>query len=133
MGIIDDVRLSAFNLEPEPAESWKAPEIVLWYAFRELYRNFRDGKTRKAEAEKVKAEIIKRYQVQKTEYDIMKNIVRRQAEMWNRIEIAGSRYGTERTIENADAFFEAVYDVKLKEIKTEGENKQNENVQLPND
>ena len=122
MGIIDDVRLSAFNLEPEPAESWKAPEIVLWYAFRELYRNFRDGKTRKAEAEKVKAEIIKRYHVQKTEYETMQNIVQRQAEMWNQIEIAGSRYGTERTIENADAFFEAVYDVKLKETKMGGEN-----------
>lgn len=122
MSVIDDVRLSAFNLEPEPAESWKAPEIVLWYAFRELYQNFRDGKTRKAEAEKVKAEIIKRYHVQKTEYETMQNIVRRQAEMWKKIEIAGSRYGTERTIENADAFFEAVYDVKLKEIKTGGEN-----------
>ena len=68
MSVIDDVRLSAFNLEPEPAESWKAPEIVMWYAFRELYRNFRDGKTRKAEAEKVKAEIIKRYQGQGRDY-----------------------------------------------------------------
>jgi len=127
MSVIDDVRLSAFNLEPEPAESWKAPEIVLWYAFRELYRDFRDGKTRKAEAEKVKAEIIKRYQVQKTEYDTMKNIVRHHAEMWNRIEIAGSRYGTERTIENADAFFEAVYDVKLKSTdKTENEGEKTE-------
>lgn len=133
MSVIDDVRLSAFNLEPEPAESWKVPEIVLWYAFRELYRDYREGKTRKAEAEKAKAEIIKRYQVQKTEYDTMKNIVRHQAEMWNRIEIAGSRYGTERTIENADAFFEAVYDVKLKETKMGGEDEQNENVQLPND
>ena len=133
MSVIDDVRLSAFNLEPEPVESWKAPEIVLWYAFRELYRDYRDGKTRKAEAEKVKTEIIKRYQVQKTEYDTMKNIVRHQADMWNRIEIAGSRYGTERTIENADAFFEAVYDVKLKETKMEEEDEQNENVQLPDD
>ena len=133
MSVIDDVRLSAFNLEPEPAESWKAPEIVMWYAFRELYRDFRDGKTRKAEAEKAKAEIIKRYHVQKTEYETMQNIVRRQADMWNRIEVAGSRYGTERTIENADSFFEAVYDVKLKETKTGGENEQNENVQLPDD
>ena len=80
-----------------------------------------------------KAEIIKRYHVQKTEYETMQNIVRCQAEMWNRIEIAGSRYGTDRTIENADAFFEAVYDVKLKETKTGGEDEQNENVQLPDD
>ena len=44
-----------------------------------------------------------------------------------RIEIAGSRYGTERTIENADAFFEAVYDVKLKEIdKPENEGEKTE-------
>ena len=57
----------------------------------------------------------------------MKNIVRRQADMWNRIEVAGSRYGTERTIENADAFFEAVYDVKLKEIdKPENEGEKTE-------
>ena len=121
MSVIDDVRLSAFNLEPEPAESWKAPEIVLWYAFRELYRDFRDGKTRKAEAEKVKAEIINRYQVQKTEYDTMKNIVRRQAEMWQQIEIAGSRYRLDRKLENADAFIEAVYDVKLKSTDKDAE------------
>lgn len=122
MSVIDDVRLSAFNLEPEPAESWKAPEIVLWYAFRELYRDYRAGKTTEDKAKNIKSEIVKRYHVQKTEYETMQNIVRRQAEMWNRIEIAGSRYGTERTIENADAFFEAVYDVKLKSTdKTENE------------
>lgn len=114
MSVIDDVRLSAFNLEPEPAESWKAPEIVLWYAFRELYRDYREGKIKEGKAKSIKSEIVKRYHVQKTEYETMQNIVRRQAEMWNRIEIAGSRYGTERTIKNADAFFEAVYDVKLK-------------------
>ena len=119
MSVIDDVRLSAFNLEPEPAESWKAPEIVLWYAFRELYRNFRDGKTRKAEAEKVKAEIIKRYQVQKTEYETMQNIVRRQADMWQKIEIAGSRYRLDRKLENADAFIEAVYGVQIKRTANE--------------
>ena len=51
----------------------------------------------------------------------MQNIVRRQAEMWNRIEVAGSRYGPERTIENADAFFEAVYDVKLKSTDKDAE------------
>ena len=122
MSVIDDVRLSAFNLEPEPAESWKAPEIVLWYAFRELYRDYREGKIKEDKAKSIKSEIVKRYHVQKTEYETMQNIVRRQAEMWNRIEIAGSRYGTERTIENADAFFEAVYDVKLKSTdKTENE------------
>ena len=124
MSAIDDVRLSAFNLEPEPAESWKAPEIVLWYAFRELYRDYRAGKTTEDKAKSIKSEIVKRYHVQKTEYETMQNIVRRQAEMWTRIEIAGSRYGTERTIKNADAFFEAVYDVKLKptdKLKNEGE------------
>ena len=122
MSVIDDVRLSAFNLEPEPAESWKAPEIVLWYAFRELYRDYRAGKIKEDKAKSIKSEIVKRYHVQKTEHETMQNIVRRQAEMWNRIEIAGSRYGTERTIENADAFFEAVYDVKLKSTdKTENE------------
>ena len=122
MSVIDDVRLSAFNLEPEPAEGWTAPEIVLWYAFRELYRDYRAGKIKEDKAKSIKSEIVKRYHVQKTEYETMQNIVRRQAEMWNRIEIAGSRYGTERTIENADAFFEAVYDVKLKSTdKTENE------------
>lgn len=127
MGIIDDVRLSAFNLEPEPAESWKAPEIVLWYAFRELYRDYRAGKIAEDKAKSIKSEIVKRYHVQKTEYETMQNIVRRQAEMWNRIEIAGIRYGTERTIENADAFFEAVYDVKLKPIdKQENEGEKTE-------
>ena len=114
MGIIDDVRLSAFNLEPEPAESWKAPEIVLWYAFRELYRDYREGKIKEDKAKSIKSEIIKRYHVQKTEYETMQNIVRRQAEMWQKIEIAGSRYRLDRKLENADAFIESVYGVQIK-------------------
>ena len=117
MSVIDDVRLSAYNQDKEPGESWKPPKLVMWYAFRELYRDFRAGKLKKDEAEKAKAEILKRYAAQKTEYDTMQNIVQRQAEMWKRIELAGSRYGTERTIENADAFMEAVYGVRMKPVE----------------
>ena len=113
--VIDEVRLSAYNNEPEPKEDWKPPEIVLWYAFRELYRAFHARQLNKEGAEKVKAEILKRYQVQKTEYETLKRLVRNQAEMWKKIELAGNRYGTERTIESADAFYKAVYDVELKE------------------
>ena len=121
MSVIDDVRLSAFNLEPEPAEGWKAPEIVLWYAFRELYRDYRAGKTTEDKAKSIKSEIVKRYHVQKTEYETMQNIVRRQAEMWQKIEIAGSRYRLDRKLENADAFIEAVYGVQIKRTERPGD------------
>ena len=121
MSVIDDVRLSAYNQDKEPGESWKPPDLVLWYAFRELYRDFRDGKLKKDDAEKAKAEILKRYQVQKAEYDTMKSIVLRQAEMWRQIEIAGNRYGTERTVESADEFYKAVYDVELKSVERNAE------------
>jgi len=109
MSVIDDVRLSAYNQDKDPAESWKMPELVLWYAFRELYQNFRSNKLTKKDAEQQKVEILKRYEVQKTEYETMKNIVRKQAEMWQNIELAGDRYGTDRTLEHADAFIQAVY------------------------
>ena len=121
MSVIDDVRLSAFNLEPEPAESWKAPEIVLWYAFRELYRDYRARKIAEDKAKSIKSEIIKRYHVQKTEYETMQNIVLRQAEMWQKIEIAGSRYRLDRKLENADAFIEAVYGVQIKRTERSGD------------
>ena len=114
MSVIDDVRLSAYNQDKEPNESWKPPELVMWYSFRELYNNYRSGKLTKQDAEQVKAEILKRYSVQKTEYDVMKSIVHRQAEMWQKIELAGNKYGIERTLENADAFMKAVYDVNMK-------------------
>ena len=123
MSVIDDVRLSAYNQDKEPGESWKPPELVMWYAFRELYRDFRAGKLKKDEAEKAKAEILKRYAAQKTEYDTMQNILQSQAEMWKRIELAGSRYGTERTVENADAFYKAVYDVELKDVDSTENNR----------
>ena len=116
MSVIDVVRLSAYNHEPEPAEDWEAPEIVLWYAFRELYRDFRDGKLSEDEGKKAKANFLKRYQEQRTKYDTMKNIVRHQAEMWKRIEVAGNRYGTDRSLENADAFIETVYGVRLRPV-----------------
>ena len=114
MNIVDNVRISAFNQDKEPDESWKAPELVLWYSFRELYRDFKSGKIKEESAKNIKAEILNRYQAQKTEYDTMQNIVRKQAEMWKNIETVGSRYGTERTLENADIFMEAVYGVRIK-------------------
>ena len=84
----------------------------MWYAFRELYRNFREGKLKESDGVKAKAAILSRYNTQHAEYETMQNIVRHQAEMWKQIELAGNRYGTDRTLENADAFVEAVYGVQ---------------------
>ena len=36
------------------------------------------------------------------------------ARLWKEIEAAGGRYWEERTLENADAFVEAVYGVRVK-------------------
>ncbi len=91
-----------------------AAEQLLFLQFRYLYRYVRLVEMPKEQGRLEKAKVLKEYQ--KRSFDVRH--MEKTAAMWKAIEAAGSRYGTERTLENADAFVEAVYRVKLKEDET---------------
>ena len=114
---VDEIRKAAFNWSELPPDDLDMPERILWYAFANLYKRFQDKELSKEQGEKLKSRIMVQYQKDRAACDTRNRIVQAQADMWKRVELAGSKYGTERSIEAADAFFEAVYDVKLKPIE----------------
>ena len=100
-----------------PDAEMTCPERCLWYDLRELYRQFRDGVLTREQGEKLKAQAIRRYDLDTGARESALRILRQNADMWAEIELAGSVYRTDRTLEHADAFIAAVYGVKVKQKK----------------
>lgn len=103
---IEDLALAGAELP----DGLNAAEQLLFLHFRYLYRYARLVDMPKEQGRREKAKILKEFQ--KRSFDV-KHMEKTDA-MWKAIEAAGSRYGIERTLENADAFVKAVYGVKLK-------------------
>lgn len=83
----------------------KPHEWLLWYRLRDLYDAVKNGTEKKEKAAKIKARALELYNADKAMYA-------RHTLLWNRIATAGNRYIAVKTIENADAFYKAVYGVE---------------------
>ena len=90
-------------------------ERSLFYGLRDLYAMHKENRITRAMGEQEKEKLINIFKKDSEELKYSKKFLRYQAEFWKRIEEAGSRYGTDPTIENADAFLEAVYGVGRKQ------------------
>ena len=101
-----------------PDKEMSCPERCLWYALRDVYRRFQSGDIKKDQSIQEKNKAIKQFEQDNGELNSAKEIIARNAAMWSEIELAGSLYGMDRTLENADAFVAAVYGVKLKREAT---------------
>lgn len=97
------------------------PERALYYALKDVYDNYRKGILNKAQGEAQKNKAIRQFDLDTGAFTSAMKILRDNAELWRRIELAGNRYRLERTLDNADAFIEAVYSVKVKQME-EGDN-----------
>ena len=91
------------------------PERCLWYALRDVYRRFASGELTKEQGDAEKNKSLRQFDLDTGELIQARKILQRNSNMWMEIELAGSAYGMDRTLENADAFFQAVYGVKLKQ------------------
>lgn len=80
-------------------------EMLLWYQLRDIYEAVRTGKMKKQVGAEEKQKAITVFEVNKALFDSS-------VKLWQRIEQAGIRYAGDKTIENADLFFEAVYRIK---------------------
>ena len=81
----------------------------------DLYAVYRAGRLSKDAAAREKAALLRELTRAREREELRDRIERKTAAMWKAIEAAGNRYGIERTLENADAFVEAVYGARLKE------------------
>jgi len=115
---IDAINKHAFMDDP-PDTVLTCPERCLYFNLRDLYREFKAGLITKEQGEKKKREAVSQYKKDRDALDFAEKINQNSADMWQRIEGASLRYIRDRTLENADAFMEAVYNVKLK-INQEG-------------
>ena len=97
-----------------PDKEMSCPERCLWYALRDVYRRFQSGDIKKEQSIQEKSKAIRQFELDCGVLDSAKRIVSHNAAMWSEIELAGSLYGMDRTLENADAFVAAVYGGKLK-------------------
>ena len=82
-----------------PEETLPCPERCLFYAMRDLYRQNKCGEISIEDGFRRDCE----------QFNYAKTIFAFHASMWKEIELAGSRYMKEPTIEHADEFVRAVY------------------------
>lgn len=111
---IDAINKFAF-VEEMPEAVMTCPERCLFYSLRDTYRLFKAGKLSKEQGEKEKSRAIRQYKLDEGELTAARKVVQNSAEMWKRIEYANMTYNKDRTLENADAFIEAVYNIELQQ------------------
>ena len=117
---IDAINKFAFVGEM-PEAVMTCPERCLYYSLRDTYRLFKAGKITKEQGEAAKNKCVRQYKLDSGELDAARKVVKANSEMWKRIEYANMAYNKDRTLENADAFIEAVYNIELKPIQKDGE------------
>jgi hypothetical protein len=111
---IDQIaKLAAQNIVP--TDKLSLAESLLWYRLRDLYRNFSQGSISKENAAAEKQKIVKQYNRDNALFGFYDSYVAKSAQMWRNIESAATAYRTNKTIENADKFVEAVYGVGMKD------------------
>lgn len=90
------------------------PEKLLWYELRDIYRGFKSGTVTKEEGQIKKNQAIGNYNRNNKDLEHTAKIIKANAGMWMLIEQTARAYKDNKTIENADAFMEAVYGVTFK-------------------
>ena len=81
---------------------------------KNLYNQFREKKITAEQGDKEKKAALMQFQRDIFEYQRDKELIQHHASLWREIELTGSAYRKEPSIEHADAFLAAVYGVKQK-------------------
>lgn len=102
----------AMKGEPMP-EGCSTAEQLLFLKFRYLYASAALGVIDAEQGRREKFYILGAYE---KDMAALRQWLHT-AQLWKRIEDAGTRYAKERTTEHADAFFEAVYGMRPKGAK----------------
>lgn len=87
----------------ELLESALPHEWLLWFRLRDIYHDVRGHKLTRAEGIEQKENVVRLYQHEKEHYE-------QKTLLWQRIEQAAIEYNKNRTPENAERFYHAVFD-----------------------
>ena len=91
-------------------------EQILFLTLSDIYRRFRSADISRAEGDSLFREAARQFEQNSVKLDMLNRVSLNQAELWKNIETAANNYylSGNRTPE-ADAFVEAVYNIKLKQ------------------
>lgn len=89
-------------------------EQQTYQAIRYLYAVYRAKRITQAQAAQEKAKVLRELRMMQEKEALMDKAHQRAIKMWKDLEAAANRYGTERTLENADKLIESIYGVKTK-------------------
>ena len=89
-------------------------EQQTYQAIRYLYAVYRAKRITQAQAAQEKAKVLRELRMMQEKETLQQKAYNRSIAMWKNLESAANRYGTERTLENADKLIEAIYGVKTK-------------------
>ena len=95
----------------EMPQGLNAAQQMLFQSFRRLYAYATLTHMPLEQGKREKLALLREYEKRSAQVVHMEKTWA----MWQRIEAAANRYGAERTLENADAFVQAVYGVGRKE------------------
>lgn len=106
-----------FPYEQEAMNGYEMPDgLNLWQqhiylSLRSLYQQYRSGAIDRKTAI-VEKRMLEKAAIEASRHaEFQDRMTASTAELWRRIEAAGTAYAKERTLEHADAFYEAVYRV----------------------
>ena len=88
------------------------PERCLYSTLRNLYAEYKDKKITAEQGEQEKKAALLQYQRDAAEYMRYREQIQHHSRLWQHIELAASAYTKDPSLEHADAFLEAVYEVK---------------------
>lgn len=88
-------------------------EQQTYQAIRYLYAVYRAKRITQAQAAQEKAKVLRELRMMQEKEALMEKSYAKTA-MWKDLEAAANRYGTDRTLENADKLIEAIYGVSVK-------------------
>lgn len=112
--------LSRLAYSGTPPDSAMPYEWLLWYRLRDIYDKVKRHEMTKADGAAQKQTAVNSYQAEMEQHE-------RCVKLWQRIEQAGTAYAKDKTIENADRFYKAVYGVPAgKDVNTRPDGEQND-------
>ena len=115
----------AMRGDPMP-EGLRIYEQAAYQALRYLYAMYHRKAISREDAAREKNQVRFQYDRAKADFEANRRNLLAHARMWKEIEEAANRFGQERTMENAEAFVQAVYGCRLKkEVHQSEEQKKN--------
>lgn len=104
---------AAMRGDPMP-DGLRLYEQSAFQALRHLYAMYHRKAISRDDAAREKDQIRFQYDRAKADFETNRKNILAHAKLWKEIESAANRFGRERTLENAEAFVQAVYGCGLK-------------------